>query len=94
MVVLSLLSAGSDYNTTTATVVFSRTVGEFLLSIPILTDAVLESTEEFTATLSSSDTDVLFNLTSTTILIVDIDGNLPLNFGLCLLNRSQVDGLN
>ena len=85
MVVLSLLSAGSDYSTTTATVTFDSSVGEFFFNIPILTDGVLERTEDFTATISSLDADVLLNLTSTTIIITDIDGNLPLNYVLCLM---------
>ena len=46
------------------------------VSIPIIDDSVVESDEQFTVVLSSSDPNVLTSVNQATVTIVDNDGEL------------------
>ena len=72
------LSAGSDYSpiSNTLNLTSSTTMVEVL--IPIIDDSVVETDEQFTVVLSSSDPNVMISDNyQVTVSIVDDDGELP-----------------
>ena len=70
------LSAGSDYSpiSNTLNLTSSTTMVEVL--IPIIDDSVVETDEQFTVVLSSSDPNVLTSNNQATVTIVNDDGKL------------------
>ena len=81
-------SEGDDYRASGGTVVFAPGEGFKVLSIPIVADEVIESTETFRVELSCSNPDVILVHNSTTVNIQDTSAP-PLSNPR--LNIQQVD---
>ena len=71
--------AGSDFESTVVTVTFQPAQTTATIQVPIVDDANIESTERFTASLTSTDPSVAIVNDTATIDINDIDGKNPLN---------------
>ena len=63
-----------DYNFTSSEVIFSATTSSQVVTIPILEDIILESSETINVTLMSVDPAVILNPASAVITIEDNDG--------------------
>ena len=70
------LSAGSDYSSISSTLTLTSSMAMVEFSIPIVDDSIVESDEQFTVVLSSSDPNVLTSVNQATVTIVDNDGEL------------------
>ena len=67
-------AANIDYTSVMEEVVFEQGLSQQCVEIPILNDDILESIEQFTAILSTNDTNVALQNNSATVLIESADG--------------------
>ena len=71
------LSAGSDYSPINSTLNLTSSTTMVEVLIPIIDDSVVETDEQFTVVLSSSDPNVLISANyQVTVTIVNNDGKL------------------
>ena len=79
-VVLHILSflppASSDYTTVSMDLTFNAGITNQTVMIPILGDTVVESTESFTVSLTTGDSAITLNPSTTTVTIEDNDSKL------------------
>ena len=68
----------SDYSSISSTLNLNSSMAMVEVSIPIIDDSVVESDEQFTVVLSSSDPNVLISQNQTTVTIVNDDSKLRL----------------
>ena len=73
-------TAVSDYLPTTVVVTFASGVTTASVSVPIVDDSNIESTEMFTATLTTTESNVMIGEGTTTVTILDDDGE-----SLCMM---------
>ena len=76
-------TAGSDYTHGVTTVTFGPDVTSASHSVPILDDSNIEDTETFTATLSTTESNVNIGDDTATITILDDDSELFTVFVAC-----------
>ena len=69
-----LRTAGLDFTPSPIVVTFPPGTTFVTVQVPITDDNVLESSEQFTATLSTSDADVVFGADTAFITILDNNG--------------------
>ena len=70
----SLFAATADYNFTSSELIFSATTSSQVVTIAILDDTIVESSETINVTLMSVDPAAILNPTSAVITIEDNDG--------------------
>ena len=70
------LSAGSDYSPISSTLTLTSSTTMVAVLIPIIDDSVVETDEQFTVVLSSSDPNVLTSNNQATVTIVNDDSKL------------------
>ena len=71
---LSLPPAGSDYTAITMPVTFEAGSTRATVNVQITDDNVIESEEDFTAVLSSSESNVMIGENTATVSVLDNDG--------------------
>jgi hypothetical protein len=88
------LSVGVDYDNTDfpATVTFSAGQSTVTLSVPIVQDTVIESTEDFTVQLVSSSNGAIANLSTATVEILNDDFAPTLAFSQVTVQGSEGAG--
>jgi len=70
----SITLATVDYDVTSTNLIFSATTSSQIVTIPILEDSILESSETINVTLMSVDPAAILNPASAVITIEDNDG--------------------
>ena len=73
---LSLFPAGSDYTAITMPITFEAGSTRTTVNVQIIDDNVVESEEDFTAVLSSSESNVMIGENTATVSVLDNDGLL------------------
>ena len=73
---LSLSPAGSDYTAIIMSVTFEAGSTRATVNVQITDDNVVESEEDFTAVLSSSESNVMIGENTATVSVLDNDGSL------------------
>ena len=74
IILLSLPPAGSDYTAITMSVTFESGSTRATVNVQITDDNVVESEEDFTAVLSSSESNVMIGENTATVSVLDNDG--------------------
>ena len=85
--------APSDYTTVTMDLTFNSGNTNQTVMIPIVGDNVVESTESFTVSLTSADSTVTLNPSTTTVTIQDDDGKFLKGLRKRLIWRTQFSDL-
>ena len=70
----SITLATVDYDVTSTNLIFSATTSSQIVTIPILEDSILESSETINVTLMSVDPAAILNPASAVVTIEDNDG--------------------
>jgi len=73
-------SAGMDFNTTSAVLIFNARISLQCESVTILNDTILESNETFFVQMESTDSSVNITLGSASVTILDDDSEYKINF--------------
>ena len=76
IIYLYMHTAGVDYTAVSRSLTFNAAVSTQTVTIPILDDLIVEHSEMFTLTLTSTDPAVILHPSSSTINIEDIDSEL------------------
>ena len=82
--------ASSDYTTVSMDLTFNAGSTNQTVMIPITGDTVVESTESFTVSLTTGDSAVTLNPSTTTITIEDDDSKCGTYMRLVLEDNSQI----
>ena len=90
---LSLPPASSDYMTVSMELTFNSGNTSQTVMIPIVGGNVVESTESFTVSLTSADSAVTLNPSTTTVTIQDDDGKFLKRLRKRLIWRAQFSDL-
>ena len=85
--------APSDYATVTMDLTFNSGNTNQTVMIPVVGDNVVESTESFTVSLTSADSAVMLNPSTTTVTIQDDDGKFLKGLRKRLIGRAQFSDL-
>ena len=88
-----LSPAPSDYTTVSMDLTFNSGTTNQTVMIPIIGDNVVESTESFTVSLTSADSAVILNPSTTTVTIQDDDGKFLKGLRKRLIWRTQFSDL-
>ena len=78
------LTAGPDYTYVTMTVTFAPGQTVESVNVPITDDNTVESTEMFTATLTTTQSNVMIGGDTATVTILDDDG---MSFSVCHVSQ-------
>ena len=79
--------ASSDYTTVSMDLTFNSGTTAQTVMIPIIGDNMMESTESFTVSLTSADSGVILNPSTTTVTVQDDDDSKFLREGV----REEID---